>query len=169
MLLPNFEECSEGDAGLPITPLINIHSEYEQKTLQDDSGDCYVFQSPPGIHRQSWLLQGATRSLSTFDSISQTIVSGNLWSITDIVYNTVGATGWNSWYRGEEVDRLLGVWIYVMEHLQNLDDVPADVWRAAATTSWENSDWCCNRVKVVKLVWWGRKVAATIKGWQDVE
>jgi hypothetical protein len=38
-----------------------------------------------------------------------------------------------------------------MEHLQNLDNVPADVERAEATISGENSDRCWNGVKIVRF------------------
>ena len=46
-----------------------------------------------------------------------------------------------------------------MEHLQNLDNVLADVERAGATISGETSDWYWNRVKIVGFVcgeagWW---------------
>jgi hypothetical protein len=39
-----------------------------------------------------------------------------------------------------------------VEHLQNLDNVFADVERAGANIAGEKSDWCWNRVKNIEYV-----------------
>jgi len=60
--------------------------------------------------------------------------------------------GPESRYGEEQVEGLRGVRRFVMERLQNLNNVPADVERGGATISGEKSDWCWNGVKIVGFV-----------------
>ena len=70
----------------------------------------------------------------------------------DISFDDVGVKVPKSRYGGEAVQRLPGVRKVVMEHLKNLDNVLADVERAGATMSGEQSDKCCNTIKMVGFV-----------------
>jgi len=55
-------------------------------------------------------------------------------------------------YGEEEVEELLGVQRFVMEPLQNVDNVLADVERAGATISRGISDCHWNGVKILEFV-----------------
>lgn len=57
-----------------------------------------------------------------------------------------------SQYRYEEVEGLPGVPSFLMEYLQNFDNVLADLERAEATISVEKSDMYWNRVKIDQFV-----------------
>jgi hypothetical protein len=149
---PNVEEFSEAFAGLPISSLIDFHSGYDQKRLHEDSRDYMAFQTTQGLYRPTRLVQGATNSVSAFVRVSRKILNAHLGSIAEIFVDDVGVKGPKSRYGEEEVEGLPGVRRFVMEHLQNLDNVLADVERAGATISGEKSDWCWNGVKIVGFV-----------------
>jgi len=102
------------------------------------------------LYRPSRLLQGATNWVSAFVRVFRKILNAHLGSIAEIFVDDVGVKGPNSRYGEEEVEGLPGVRRVVMEHLQNLDNVLADVGRAGATISGEKSDWWWNGVKIVR-------------------
>jgi len=149
---PNVEEFSEAFAGLPIFSLIDFHSVYDQKMLHEDSRNYMACQTTQGMYRPTRLVQGATNSVSAFDRVSRTILNAHLRSIAEIFVDDFGVNGPKSRYGEEEVEGLAGVRRCVVDHLQNLDNVLADVERAGATISREKSAWCWNRVKIVRFV-----------------
>jgi hypothetical protein len=149
---PNVKEFSEAFARLPISSLIDFHSGYDQKTLHEDCRNYMAFQTTQGMYRPTRLVQGATNSVSAFVRVSRKILNAHLGSIAEIFVDDVGVKGPKSRYREEEVDGLPGVRRFVMEHLQNLNNVLADVERAGATISREKSDWCWNGVQIVGCV-----------------
>jgi hypothetical protein len=149
---PNVEQFSEAFTGLPISSPIDFHSGYDQKRLHDDSRDYMDFHTTQGLYRPTRLVQGAINSVSAFVTVSRKILNAHLGSIAEIFVDDVGVKGPKSRYRDEEVEGLPGVRRFVMEHLQNLDNVLADVERAGDTMSGEKSDWCWNMVKIVGFV-----------------
>ena len=152
---PNVEEFSEAFAGLPICSLIDFHSGYDQKVLDKDSRDYMAFQTTQGMYRPTRLVQGATNSVSAFVRLTRKILSPHLGSIAEVFIDDIGVKGPRSRYNDEEVEPpagLPGVRRFILEHLQNLDKVLADVERAGGTISGEKSDWCWNRVKIVGFV-----------------
>ena len=54
-------------------------------------------------------------------------------------------------YGEAEVEMLPGVQRFVMQHLQNHDNILANVERSGATLSGEKSDCCWNGVRIVKF------------------
>jgi hypothetical protein len=149
---PNVEEFSEAFAALPCSSLIDCLSGYDQKSLHEDSRDYMAFQTMQGLYRPTRLVQGATNLVSAFVRVSRKLLNDHLGSSAEIFVSDVRVTGPKSPYTEEEVERLPGVRRFVMEHLQNLDNVLADVERAGATISGEKSDWCWNGVKIVGFV-----------------
>jgi len=149
---PNIKELSEAFAGLPISSLIDFHSGSNQKMLHEDSRDYMVIQTMQGMYQPCRLVQGATYSVSAFVRVSQKILNAHLGSTAEIFVDDVRVKGPKSRYRYKEVEGLPGVRTFVMEHLQNIDNVLADVERAGATISGEKSDWCSNGVKIVVFV-----------------
>jgi len=149
---PNIEEFSEFFAGLPISSLIDFHYGYDQKRLHDDSRDYMALQITQGLYRPTRLVQGATNSVTAFVRVSRKILNAHLGSIVEIFVDEVGEKNPKSRYGEEEVEGLPAVRRFVMEHLQNLDNVLADVERAGATISGEKSDWCWNGVNIVGCV-----------------
>jgi hypothetical protein len=86
-----------------------------------------AFQTTQGLYRPTRLVQGATNSVSAFVRVALKILNAHLGSIAEILIDDVGVKGPKSRYGEEEVEGLPGVRRFVMEHLQNLDNVLADV------------------------------------------
>jgi hypothetical protein len=76
------------------------------------------------------------------------ILNTHLVSIAKIFVGNVGVESLKSRYGEEEVKRLPGVRWLVMQHLQNVDNVLADIQRARATIYGEKSDWCWIGIKI---------------------
>jgi hypothetical protein len=127
------EEFSEACGGLLISLLIDFHSGYDQTMLPEDSWDCMAFQTAQGMYRPTRLVQGATNSVSAFVRVSRKILNTHLGSIAEIFLKDVGVKGTKSIYGEEEVKGLPGVRRFVMKHLQNLDNILANMERAGAT------------------------------------
>ena len=64
----------------------------------------------------------------------------------------IGVKGSRDNYDNEEVLGLPGVRRFMLEHLQNLDKVLADIERAGATISGEKSKFCVKGMKVIGYV-----------------
>ena len=151
-ILPNIKEFLEVFAGLPICSLIDLHSSYDQKVLHEDSQDYMAFQTIQGIYRLTRLVQGATNSVSAFVWVSRKILSKDLGTIAEVFIDDIGVKGPKTQHGDEEAPGLPGVWKYVLEHLQNLDKVLADIEWAGATVLGEKSDWCWNGIMIVDFV-----------------
>ena len=149
---PNVNDFSQAFGGLPISSLINFHLCYDEKMLHKDSGDYMAFRSTQGMYRPSRLLQGATNSVSACVRVSWKLVNAHLVSIVEIFVNDVRVKGPKSWYAEEEVEGLSGVWRSVVKHLQNLDNIFANVERAGGIMSGEKSHWSWNGVKIFWFV-----------------
>ena len=143
---------SEVFTRLSISSLIEFHSEYYQKMLQEDSRDYMAFQTMQNMYRPPTLVQGAIYSISAFVGVSWKILNTNLGLIAEILIDDVGVIGPNSRYGEEEVEGLPGVRRLVMEHLQILVNVLANVERAGETLSRVKFDWSWNSVKIVWCV-----------------
>lgn len=81
----------------------------------------------PGMYWPTRLVQGATKSVAAFVRVFQNILNAHLGSITEIFINNVRVQGPKSQDGEEEVEGPPAVRRFVMEHLQNLDNIPADV------------------------------------------
>jgi len=81
---PNVEQFSEAFAWLPISPLIDIHSGYDQKMLHEECRDYMAFETTQCMYRPTRRVPGATNWVSAFVSVSRKILNTHLGSITEI-------------------------------------------------------------------------------------
>jgi len=151
-ILPEVEEYSGAIAGLPISSLIDIHSGYNQKMMHKESWDYMAFQTAQGMQRPTRFIQVAINSVSSFVRVPQKTQNAHLGSIMEVFVHNVVVNGRKSRYGEEEVEGWAWVEKFVMNHLQNLDDVLAGVGRAGATMSGEKSLWWWNGVQIVVFV-----------------
>jgi hypothetical protein len=79
-------------------------------------------------------------------------LGNHLGTIAKVFVDDIGVKGSKTPYGDAEVPGLPGVRRYVLEHLQNLDKVLADIERAGATISGEKSDWCWNGINIVGFI-----------------
>jgi hypothetical protein len=56
------------------------------------------------------------------------------------------------WSGDKEVMGLFAVRRYILEYLQNLDKVLADIERTGAIYQGDNSVWYCNRIEIVDFI-----------------
>jgi len=99
-----------------------------------------AFHTMQGIYPLTRLVQRATNLVSAFVRVSWKILNAHLGSIAELFVQDVGVKGPKSRYGEEEVDELPGVRRFVMEHLQKLDNVLANVERAGAAISGKKFD-----------------------------
>ena len=109
-----------------------------------------AFQNMQGMYRPTRLVQGATNLVSAYVRVSGKCHNAQVRSVAEIFVNNVGGKGAMSPYGEAEVEMLPGVHRFVMQHLQNHDNILANVERSGATLSGEKSDCCWNGVRIVK-------------------
>ena len=106
--------------------------------------------TPLGLLRQTTLPQGATNSVAQFVRIVVKILADLIPSICRPFLDDIGVKGPYSRYQDREA--IPGVRQFVLEHIQNLDKVLADVERSGATISGEKSQFCMTGIKIVGFI-----------------
>ena len=136
-LPPSVDEFSEDFAGCAIASLVDFFSGYDEVELAVQCRDLTAFMTPLGLLRQTRLPMGATNSVAQFVRIVTKILQNHIPHIARQFIDDVGVKGPKTTYNDVEV--FPGVRRYVMEHIQNLNVVLADIERAGATISGEKS------------------------------
>lgn len=149
-LPPSSDEYSEDFAGMHIVSLIDWFSGYDQVPLAEESRDMTAFQTPIGLLRNTTLPQGATNSVAQFVRVSNKVLEAQIPKKARPFMDDVGVKGPKTDYDQEEVAP--GIRRFVLEHIQNLDEVLCDIERAGATISGEKSQWCMSGLKVVGYI-----------------
>jgi hypothetical protein len=151
-LAPTADEFSERFAGCQIVSLMDLFSGYDHVMLHKDSRDMTAFQTPVGLVRSCTMVQGATNSVAAFTRVVSRVLKAH-WPWTIPFIDDITSGGPKTDYNGEEA--LPGIRRYVLEHIQQLDRVLADIERAGATVSGKKCFWGMDRLGVV-----GYEVAA---------
>jgi hypothetical protein len=150
-LPPSSDEYSEDFAGCHIISLIDWYSGYDQVELAEHCRDMTAFQTPIGLLRQTTLPQGATNSVAQFVRIADKIVEAQrVQGKARAFVDDIGAPGAKTDYKGEEVAP--GIRRFVLEHIQQLDEILCDIERAGATVSGEKLQLFMTSVKIVGYV-----------------
>ena len=151
-LPPSPDEFAEDFAGMQIGSFIDFFSGYDQLTLAPVSRDMTAIHTPLGLLRQTTVLQGATNSVSQFVRVVTKILEEHIPNRARPFVDDIGVKGPKERYNNDEVPGLPGIRRFVMEHLQNLDQVLADLERAGATISAIKSKFGVSGMKVVGYV-----------------
>ena len=151
-LPPSPDEFAEEFAGQVIGSYLDFFSGYDQLELDKISRDLTAIMTDLGLLRQCTLLQGATNSVAQFVRVVTKILQDHIPHISIPFLDDIGIKGPRSRYNDEEVPDLPGVRRFVLEHIQNLDVVLADLERAGATVSGEKSMFCMPGLKIVGYV-----------------
>ena len=130
-LSPSSDKFSEEFAGCFISSLIDFFSGYDQVELDKEFRDLTAFMTPLDLMRMTTLPQGATNSIAQFVRIVLKILAPHLRDRAKPFLDDVGIKGPKSKYNNEEVAP--GIKRYVLEHIQNLDKVLADLEQAGVT------------------------------------
>ena len=127
--------------------LLDFFSGYDQVSLDVRSRDITAFSTPLGLVRQCTLPMGATNSVAEFVRVITKIVREHIPRVAMPYLDDICIKGPKTDYYQEEV--LPGIRRFIVEHLQNVDRVLADVERAGATISGHKSDFCYARMALV--------------------
>ena len=158
-LPPGADEFSERFAGYPLISLIDLFSGYDQCTLAPESRDITSFHTPLGLMRMTTLPQGYTNAVQAFDRVIKKVLHAQIVRgrceqfIDDVVVRPKSRSRFINEATGEPtLSEIPGVRRFVLEAIQNLDAVLADIERAGATISGHKSVLIAEGIKVVAYV-----------------
>ena len=147
---PSVEDFVDEFAALSCCSLIDFFSGYDQVALHPESRDLTAFMTPLGLMRCTTLPQGATNSVAQFVRVVTEILMDHIPRRCVPFLDDIGVKGPRTEYNGQEVAP--GVRRFVIEHLQWMDAVLADLERAGATISGEKSQFCLQGIKMVGFI-----------------
>lgn len=151
-LPPSPDTFAEEFAGMQVDSLVDFFPGYDQLTLAHIYRDMTAIMTLLGLLRQTTILQGATNSVSQFVRVVTKILEDHIPHSAMPFMDDVGVKGPRDRYNEEEVPDLPGVRRFMMEHIQRLDAVLANLERAGVTISGEKSRFCVRGMKVVGYV-----------------
>lgn len=150
MLPLNVNEFSEHVAGRPVCTLLDFLSGYDQITLHPASRDITAIQTPLGLLQQTTLLQGATNSVAQFVRAVMHILHPHLAEkaspfVDDIIVHSPRTSALTEL-------ALPGVRKHMLQHIQWIDNVLADIERSGCTVSGGKSHFCAPPLEVVGYI-----------------
>lgn len=149
-LPPSVDAFSEDFAGCQLSSLVDFFSGYDQCELHAESRPLTAFQTPVhGLVQNTTLPMGATNSVAQFVRITGTITAAHVPQKARVFLDDIGIKGPRSRYNEREVAP--GIRQFVLEHLQNLDGVLADIERAGCTIG-PKSKFCASGLNLVGFV-----------------
>ena len=149
-LPPSADEFSEEFADCAISSLIDFFLGYDQVELDEKSRDLTAFMTSLGLMQMTTLPQGATNSVAHFVRIIFKILAPHLQDQAKPFLDDLGVKGPKTKYNNEEVAPEIRR--YVLEHIQNLDKVLADLERARVTIAGGKSQFCRAGIKIVGYI-----------------
>ena len=108
-----------------------------------------MFYTPLGLLRQTMLPQGATNSMAQFVRVVTKILEDLIPHDCMLFLDNVGVKGPTTTYNNTKV--LLGVWQFVLEHIQVLDRTLERIERARCTIG-PKSQFCISGIMIVRFV-----------------
>ena len=148
-LPPTADEFAERFAGMLMVTLADLHSGYDQMTLDKRDRDMTAFHTPIGLLRLTSLPQGATNSVAQFVRTMHRILEA-VYKEAGAFIDDIGIEGPKTDYDGEEAAP--SIQRFVKEHIVNVDKVLLEIERVGATISAKKTQWCMPGVKIVGYV-----------------
>ena len=157
-LLLAVEEFSERFAGYPVVSLVDLFSGYDQCTLDPTSRDITAFHTPLGLMRMTTLPMGYTNAVQVFDSVMRKVLQHQILRgrcepfIDDVAAKPPSRSTYPDADGKPKMSTIPGVCLYILEAIQSLDEVLADIERAGGTISGFKSAFVCEGLKIVTFV-----------------
>lgn len=107
--------------------------------------------TPLGFMQITTLAQGITNLINQFVKIVLKILALNLYNQTKLFLKDVGIKGVKTIYNNEEL--AFAIRQYVIEHIQNLDQVLANLEQAEMTIAKAKSQFCQVSIKIVRYIY----------------
>ena len=157
-LPPAVEEFSKRFAGYPVVSLQDLFSGYDQCTLDPASRHITAFHTPLGLMRMTTLPMGYTNAVQAFDRVmwkvlQHQILRGRYEPFIDAVAAKPPSRSTYPDADGKlKMSTIPGVRLYILEAIQSLDEVLADIERAGGTILGFKSAFVCGGLKMVAFV-----------------
>ena len=157
-LPPAVEEFSETIAGYPVVSFVDLLSGYDQCTLDPASRDIAAFHTPLGLMRMTTLPMGYTNAVQVFDRVLRKVLQHQILQgrcepfIDDVAAKPPSRSMYPDADGKPTMSAIPGVRLYILDAIQSLDEVLADVERAGGTISGFKSAFLCERLKIVAFV-----------------
>ena len=149
-MLSNPNKFSEKFAGCFIASLIDWFSGYNQVILDIANYDFTTIQIFLGLIRMTTLFQGATNFVAQFFKVVVKILQAHMSYQALLFIDNIGVKRVKTDYNGEEIK--LGLRCYVLEHIQWLDGVSADLKCAGYIIAGAKSQFCMSGLKIVDYI-----------------
>ena len=149
-LLPSADKFSEEFTGCAILSLIDFFSGYDQVELDKKSWDLTRFMTPLGLMQMTTLAQGAINSVAQFVRIVLKILALHLRDRASPFLDDIRVKDVKIIYNNKKLAP--GIKQYVIEHIQNLDKVLADLKQAGVTIAGAKSQFCQAGLKIVGFI-----------------
>ena len=157
-LPPAVEEFSERLAGYPVVSLVDLFSGYDQCTLNPASRDITAFHTPLGLMRMTTLPMGYTNAVQVFARVMWKVLQHQVLRgrcepfIDDVTAKLPSRSTYPDADSKLKMSAIPGVRLYILEAIQSLDQVLADIERAGGTISGFKSAFECEGLKIVVFV-----------------
>ena len=96
------------------------------------------------------LIQGDTNSVAQFCRIMTQMLEDLISNIARVFVDDIGVKGPRSYYNSKEI--LIGVRLYILEAIQNLDKVLTNIKCAGGCISGEKSQFIVEQLKIVGFI-----------------
>ena len=157
-LPPAVEEFSERFAGYLVVSLVDLFSGYDQCTLNPASHDITAFHTPLGLMRMTTLPMGYTNAMQVFDIVMRKVLQHQILQgrcepfIDDVAAKPPSRSTYHNADGKSKISTIPGVRLYILEAIQSLNEVLADIERAGRTISGFKSAFVCEGLKIVAFV-----------------
>ena len=139
-LPPSVDEFSDDFAGCVVASFVDFFSGYDQASLAISSQDFTAFMTLLGLLHITQLPMGAINLVAQFVQIVTKILQDHIPHISRQFVENVGVKDPKTTYNNKEAAP--GICCYMLEHIQSLDKVFADIKEAKATITRAKSQFC---------------------------
>ena len=149
------EEFFDRFAGYPVFSLVNLFSGYDQCTYDPASRDVMAFHRPLGHLRMTTLLMGYTNAVQVFDRDMRKVLHHRILRgrcepfIDDFAANPPSRSTFPDTNEKPKMSQIPGVCLYILEAIQSLKEVLADIESAGRRISGFKSAFVCEGLKIV--------------------
>ena len=157
-LPPVVEEFSERFSGYWVVFLVNLFTGYDQCTLDPVSRDITAFRTPLGLMRITTLPIGYMNAVQAFGRVMRKVLQHQILRgrcepfIDDVTAKPPSRPTYHNADGKRKMSVIPGVRLYILEAIQSLDEVLADIERAGGSISGFKSAFVCEGLKIVVFV-----------------
>ena len=152
------EEFSQRFAGYLVISLVDHFSGYDQCTLDPASGNITAFLTPLGLMRMTTLPMGYTNAIQVFDRVMRKVLQHQILRgrfesfIGDVATKPPSRSTYPDADKRPQRCTILGVCLYILEAIQSVNEVFADIERAGGRILGFKSEFVCEGLTIVAFV-----------------